>query len=148
MRRLATCIFGLFALLATATTAPADDTPKKDEGKDRLVGTWKLASAKYGGQPFAFPEDFTTLKVVTPGRYVVVIYNKEGKVARAAGGRYTLDGDKYEETPEFSTTENFDAIKGKPQTFKCRLDGDKWHHNGTMTSGMVVEEVWERADKK
>lgn len=146
MRRIAICSLVLFT--ATATIGRADDGPKKDEGKDKLVGTWKLTSARYGGQAFAFAEELTTIKVVTPTRYVLVMYTKGGHVARAAGGTYTHAGDSYEETPEFSTTENFNAIRGKRQSFKCKLDGDRWHHSGTMSSGMTVEEVWERADTK
>lgn len=148
MQRIGICAFFLSAILA-ADPSRADE-PKKVDAKpnDALVGTWKLASAKYGGQPFAFPEGFTTMKIVTPGRYVLVIYNKEGGVARAAGGVYKIAGDSYEETPEFSTSENFEAIRGKPQAFKWKIEDGKWHHGGTMSSGMVVEEVWERVEKK
>jgi hypothetical protein len=147
MRRLAIVSFVL--VTACASFAPADDGPKTAEAKkDTLVGTWKLTRARYNNQDFPFPEGFTTMKIVTPTRYVLVIYHKDGSVARAAGGSYKLDGDKYEETPEFSTTEGFDAIKAKPQSFTWKLEGDTWRHDGKLTSGMAVEEVWERAEKK
>jgi hypothetical protein len=140
-------VFVPFAVLAIAITPPgrADDTKAGLPAKDALLGTWILTSAKYNGKDFAFPEGFTTLKVVTPGRYVLVIYHKDGSVARASGGTYKIYGDTYQETPEFSTSEGFDTIRGKPQTFKWRLEGDKWHHGGTLSSGITVEEVWERA---
>jgi hypothetical protein len=147
MQRFATLSLALFTALALAPFATADDEPKKLD-KDRLVGTWKLTTAEYRGQDFPFPEAFTTMKIVTPTRYVLVIYGKDGSVARASGGTFELVGDTCEETPEFSTTEGFDALKGKPQTFKCKVEGDKWLHDGTLTSGMTVEEVWERAGTK
>jgi hypothetical protein len=146
MRRVSFLFLGLTLVLAPFVSA--DDGPKKGEAKDRLVGSWKLASAKYRGQDFAFPEGFTTMKIVTPTRYVLVIYGKDGSVARASGGTYKLVGDTYEETPEFSTTEGFDVLRSKPQIFKCKVEGDKWIHDGTLTSGMTVEEVWERAERK
>jgi hypothetical protein len=146
MRRLACLSLAIFTALALIPSAPAHDGPKKAD-KDRLVGTWKLTTAKYRGQDFVFPDSFTTMKIVTPTRYVVIIYGKDGSVARASGGSYKVVGDTYEETPEFSTTEGFDALKSKPQTFKCKVEGDRWLHDGTLTSGMTVEEVWERAEK-
>ncbi|HWE38445.1 MAG TPA: hypothetical protein VG406_17870 [Isosphaeraceae bacterium] len=148
MRPTAPLSLALFAALALAPLVPAADGPKPSEANDKLVGSWKLTTAKYRGQEFPFPETFTTMKIVTAGRYVLVIYGKDGSVARASGGSYRLVGDTYEETPEFSTTEGFEALKSKPQSFHCKVEGDKWIHDGTLTSGMTVEEVWERADKK
>ncbi len=148
MRRFATLSLALIATFALASYAPAADDPRPPDPKERLVGTWKLATAKYRGQDFPFPESFTTIKIVTPTRYVLVIYGKDGTVARASGGSYKLVGDTYQETPEFSTTEGFDALRSKPQSFHCKVEGNKWIHDGTLSSGMSVEEVWERAEKK
>lgn len=108
MRRLATLTLTMFTAFALAQHSPAADEPGSPFTKDKLVGTWKLVNAKYQGQDFPFPETFTTMKIVTPTRYVLVIYGKDGTVARASGGTYKLVGDTYEETPQFSTTEGFD----------------------------------------
>jgi hypothetical protein len=39
-------------------------------------------------------------------------------------------------------------IKGKPQSFDCKVEGSKWYHNGTVSSGLTIEEVWERVEPK
>jgi hypothetical protein len=143
-RRLAVVI----ALLFTAAAAWAAD-PKGDAKSDnQLVGTWKLISAKYGGQEVKFPEGTTMIKHVTPTQFMWANYDKDGKVTRAAGGGYTLKGEVYEETPEYGISNDFDLIKGKAQTFKWKVEGNKWHHDGKLSSGLTIEEVWERVEKK
>ena len=42
----------------------------------------------------------------------------------------------------------FDIIKDKAQTFKWKVEGNKWHHNGKLSNGLTIEEVWERVEKK
>jgi hypothetical protein len=150
MHRIGIALVVLSVLHVPQSSSRADDGPKKAEAapKDALVGAWKLATARYNNRDFAFPEGFTTMKMVTPGRYMLVIYHKDGSVARSSGGSYKVVGDTYEETPEFSTSEGFDAVKGKPQAFKWKVEGGKWHHGGTLSTGMVIEEVWERAEKQ
>jgi hypothetical protein len=75
-------------------------------------------------------------------------YGPDGQVTRSAGGRYTLEGDAYEETPEFGLGEDFELIKGKAQSFKCKIDGNTWHHDGKLSNGLTIEEIWQRAEKK
>ena len=75
-------------------------------------------------------------------------YDQGGKVTRAAGGGYKLNGDVYEETPEYGIGGDFDVIKGKAQSFKWKVDGNKWYHDGKLSNDLTIEEVWERVDKK
>ena len=39
-------------------------------------------------------------------------------------------------------------LKGKPQSFECKVEGNKWYHTGKLSTGLTVEEVWERVEKK
>jgi hypothetical protein len=75
-------------------------------------------------------------------------YDKDRKVTRAAGGGYTLKGEVYEETPEYGIGPDFELIKGKPQTFKWKVEGNKWYHNGKLSNGFIIDEVWERVERK
>jgi hypothetical protein len=75
-------------------------------------------------------------------------YGADGTVTRAAGGTYILKGDVYEETPQYGLSADFDTVKEKAQTFKCRIDGDTWHHDGKLSNGLTIEEIWERVEKK
>jgi hypothetical protein len=149
MRQIAITVMLLVVAAAFAPACLAAE-PKQDEAKpeNKLVGTWKLVSAKYDGKDFEFPEGITMIKHVTPSHFMWATYDKNGKVSRAAGGPYTLKADKYEETPEYGVSEDFEAIKDKTHSFTWKIDGKKWYHNGKLSSGLTIEEVWERVEKK
>lgn len=134
--------------LAVITTTARSAEPKGDAKSDnKLVGTWKLVSAKYGGEEYKWDEGTTTVKHVTPTQFMWASYDKDGKITRSAGGDYTIKGEGYEETPKYGMSSDFDIIKGKAQTFKWRIEGNKWHHNGKLSNGLTIEEVWERVEK-
>jgi hypothetical protein len=140
--------FVVIVALAVPASLRAEEPKGAAKPEQKLVGTWKLVSAKYGGNEFKFPEGTTMIKHVTPAQFMWVTYDKDGKVTRAAGGGYTLKGDDYAETPEYGLSTDFDLIKGKAQTFKCKVEGNKWHHDGKLSNGLTIEEVWERVEKK
>src|SRR5262245_40170160 len=114
----------LLAAAATAATCAGADEPKAEH---KLIGTWQLVSAKYGGKEFAFPAGTTMLKHVTPSQFMWATYDQDGKVSRAAGGGYTLKGDEYAETPEYGLGRDFEVIKGGTHTFKWKVEGNRWH---------------------
>jgi hypothetical protein len=136
------------SLAAVAPTARADEPKDNGQPGSKLVGTWKLESAKYGGREHKFPEGTTTLKHVTPAQFMWASYDTDGKVTRAAGGSYTLKGETYEETPEYGISSDFEIIRGKAQTFTWKVEGDKWHHTGKLSNGLTIEEVWVRVERK
>ena len=137
----------LFAVAATHALSEEPKSATKNENK--LVGTWKLVSAKHGGNKFEIPEGNTHVKHVTPVQFMWAWYDKDGKVTSALGGSYTLKGEAYEEVPEYGVGEGLlETLKGKTQSFKWKIEGNKWHHTGTLSSGLTIEEVWERVEKK
>lgn len=146
MRQIGATVLLLVVVLAIAV--PRNRADEKGEAKKQhsLVGTWKLVSAKWGQREIKIPEEITRLKHVTPTHFTWVVYDKDGKVMTILGGRYVVQGDVYEETPEYGT--GMDALRGKVQTFNWKVDGNKWHHNGKLSSGLTIEEVWERVEKK
>ena len=148
MSKTATVYFAVILTLAVPVAARAEVPKGNAKAEHKLVGSWKLVSAKYGGKEFKFPEGTTMIKHITPTQFMWATYDKDGKVTRAAGGGYTLKGEDYEETPEYGLSADFDLIKGKSQTFKCKVDGNKWHHDGKLSNGLTIEEVWERVEKK
>jgi ketosteroid isomerase-like protein len=109
-----------------------------------LVGSWKLVSAKSGGQLIEFPPGTTILKHVTPTHFVWVHYDRNGQITQAGGGSYVLDGTRYDETPEYGLGEGVQPLLGKRQSFTARVEGNRWYHGGQESNGAVIEEIWER----
>jgi hypothetical protein len=143
----------LSLVAATALTSPrsvADNPTTIAEAKsdNQLAGTWKLLSAKYGGKEMKFPEGTTRIKHVTPTQFMWAVYDMDGKVTVGWGGSYTLKGEQYIEFPEYGVGGVSDMYKGKPQEFNWKVEGNKWHHTGKLSSGLTIEEVWERVEKK
>jgi hypothetical protein len=122
-----------------------ENSPGGDAAEGKHIGTWKLTSAKYDGQQADLAELGTTLKHITPGNFMWVSYKPDtGEVTRSAGGTYKLDGDNYEETPRYGLSADFDAVKDKQHTFTIKIEGDTLHQDGKLSSGLKIEEVWER----
>jgi hypothetical protein len=142
--------FALVAAVAFMAASSAADEPKKAEPKaeNKLVGTWKLVSAKHDGKEANLPEELTMLKHVTPVQFMWALHDKDGKVVASLGGPCILKGDKYEETPEYGVGDVLESLKGKAQSFTWRVEGNKWYHTGKLSSGTAIEEVWERVQKK
>jgi len=109
-----------------------------------LAGTWKLVTATSGGVTIDFPAGTTILKHVTATHFIWVHYDRDGSITQAGGGSYALDGNRYDETPEYGMGEGIRPLLGKRQSFTVRIEGNRWYHGGKETSGDVIEEVWER----
>ena len=135
-------------VLANGMARPAEQG-NKDADESKLIGTWKLVSAKYGNREIDVSKLGTTVKHITPTSFVWVGYDSETKVvSRMAGGTYTLKGDQYEETPQYGLGGDFEIIRDKPQSFSFQVDGAKWRHSGALSNGLKIEEVWERCKKE
>ena len=128
--------------------APGGAPVAKEKSADlraALVGTWKMASMKVNGEDNPLTREAVTYKHVTPAGFTWLSYPKEtGKVFRAAGGTYTLRGDEYTETIEYGVGSDFEGIKNASHPFKCRIEGDTWHHNGKLAGGTTIDEEWTR----
>src|SRR5437016_2304675 len=130
----------LAVLVAFAAPGRADEV----KPGHKLVGTWKLVSAKWGGVNIDVkPEVSTRLKHVTPTQFLWVEYGTDGQISWGLGGPYILDGDKYEETPEYGVGSLIKSFKGKLQKFTWKVEEDKWYHTGKTHNGSKVAEVWE-----
>src|SRR5262245_26979852 len=148
MKTIAPPFLALIIALAVATTTGRADEAKPAKEDSKIVGTWKLVSAKWGGEERTF-DGITVLKHVTPTQFMWVRYDKDGNVKHAMGGDYTLKGEDYEEATEYGTASgDFTVMKGKVHTFKVKVDGNKLYQNGKLNAGLTIEEVWERVEKK
>jgi hypothetical protein len=144
--------FAVFALGLLVASGPmpgiAGEPGKGKMTGNKLVGTWKLVARKYGAKEVKIAPGTTMLKQVTPTQFMWVSYDTDGKVFRTAGGRYTLKGDQYAETPEYGAGPDFQIIRAKTQTYKAKVEGNRWHSDGALSNGLTIREVWERLEQK
>jgi hypothetical protein len=129
------------------TQRTADESQGKAGTANKLVGTWKLVSGKYGGQQSRLPEAGTTLKHMAPTHFTWVTYDKNGEVTRIGGGSYTFNGKLLESTLEYGMGSDIKSRKRQPHTYECKVEGKKLYQSGTLSTGLTLEEVWELVEK-
>ena len=113
-----------------------------------VVGSWRLVSYRYGDMAefIPWPAEQVMLKHVTPTHFTWVTYEtKTRQAARMAGGTYTLKGSAYREVVEFAMGDDVQDLIGKAQNFSDTITPTLWHHKGTLSNGLKIEEIWERA---
>jgi hypothetical protein len=121
---------------------------ERDDKPAPVEGAWKLTVSKNGdAQDYQKPpEGSQMIKYVVGGRFVWTIA-REGKLELAAGGKYTVDGDKYTETIEYTHGEGQSALVGKTFDFTWKMDGGTWLHVGVLKldgGDVKIDEKWER----
>jgi hypothetical protein len=144
MRKFGIVVLAIMALTQISDRAPAQDGAKAPRNK--LEGTWELTSAKYGEDTEYrdAPADAKRVKIVNATHFIWLAYDAQKKVPENfAGGTYTLVGDDYVEKIEFGSAETSELF-GKDQKFKAKVEGDKWTHTGTLSSGLKLSEIWKR----
>jgi hypothetical protein len=114
-----------------------------------LKGTWIMVSAKgtgADGEPFRLDSATThEIKIITEKHYILIASNKVGKSLsfnRSYAGTLSLDGDKYMETPQYSSSTIFDGVK---TNYTWKLKGEDFIQSGTLVrpdgKKIVLEEM-------
>ena len=139
-------------LLCLASLPALADPPKAERNPTDTTpeGAWRLVAYKSGNaQDFTrLPKDWEQTKLVIGGRFVWTLA-KEGKVVRAVGGKYTIQGDRYTERVEFVLDDKDKWLHGHDQRFQWKIEGKTWRHTGTLKGNegeVKMSEVWERVE--
>lgn len=153
----------LLVAIACATAAP-DERPARLAQQDCPVqGAWELVSATVDGEP-QVREGWRQLKLVTRTHYTWVGQEPGPTTLQTAAdslaafatigfgaGSYRVTPTTYTERLElFSNPEYI----GREATFSCRVEGDRWYHEGELpifeggreTARVRLAEVWRRLD--
>jgi hypothetical protein len=150
MRFFAIPLLAMIISFTSTTPSLAADEPRPDSKLgDKLIGTWKLVSAKpCMGDKKADCRRERRPSSTSPGP-VHVAFLRARWPAHEGYRRelHAQGGTDYVESPEYSVSGDFDLIKGKAQSFTCKIEGNKWFHNGKLSNGLTIEEVWERVQK-
>jgi len=140
---------GLVALTALALAVlPAREVRSQVDKPSPIEGAWKLVVQRNGDLEDyqKEPEGTEMIKYVTGGRFVWTIV-REGQLLAAAGGKYTVNKDKYAESIEYGYGEGQASLVGKTFNFTWRLDGTTWLHVGLIKldgQDYKIDEKWER----
>lgn len=101
-----------------------------------LLGTWEMISGKgtdADGNKFSFnTSTVRETKIITPTHYMLIAQDvKEDAIIfnRSLAGTVRIEGNKYIETPMFSSDEEHKKIK---TDFTWRVEGDKFIQQGII----------------
>lgn len=126
----------ILALFGTCVFA-VENAPKK-EGGGKLEGTWER---NLEGAPW-----YRAVKIVSGTHFMFAVYErKSGRAVMVGGGTCSLDGTTYKEKVEFGNDSPGPLeLVGKEQAFTATLKDDEWLHEGTLSNGAKIKEVWKR----
>lgn len=104
-----------------------------------IAGTWEHVSGDMS--------EYRQIKLLTGTHFVWATYERDtGMLVASAGGTYEFDGHTYIERLDFGSEAFLLDLIGRDQVFAAKLEGDEWYHEGTLTSGAEVREVWRRLE--
>lgn len=133
--------------IATLTIgAGSGATFKPKKSSDSILGTWQLASYKYGTTQSGFTDvskSLPHLKLITDTHFTWTTFDTYShKVISSAGGTYTLEGNTYIESIDFGF--GMDSYLGQKQTFTVKVEGNMFFMSGSLSDGYKIEEIWQR----
>lgn len=132
----------VIVLLALSMTLGCSSSSK------RLVGTWEMvypASDEPEGSPSGYVRNVRPIKILNDTHFAFGISGPDGRVVGGGGG-YTLEGDTYTEIIGYHWNP---LLIGRTVEFKCRIDGDKWHHTARFEiqgPRFNIDEIWRRIE--
>jgi len=123
--------------------------PVAVEKASPLDGAWQQIEQKNGNaQEYQkLPEGLVMTIYVTGGRFVWTAV-KDGKIVAAAGGRYTVEKDKYTESIEYIHGDGIpETFVGSSFDFTWKVEGNTWYKVGVIKvngQDYKIDEKWER----
>jgi hypothetical protein len=111
-------------------------------GTKTLAGKWEYLGGIYNGKKDGPPAEYTLQRRYDGTHFTAFALQKGYKPEKYEAGDYILKGDTCIETQTFSSQPT--KLKGIPVHYRCKIHHDSLIFNGTLPTGMVVEEYWKR----
>lgn len=108
-----------------------------------LQGTWIFGGGIYNGKKEGAPTDYRLEKRYTATDFASYLVEKGAKPEKYQSGIYALNGSTYTETETFSAQPS--QLTGQAIHYKCTLSHDTLTIQGTLPTGMKVEEYWKKS---
>lgn len=125
-------VTGAGLALSSCATTPRGPGCVRD-----LTGAWELVE----------PHDpaLRQVKLLTADHFTWVTYRRAtGEVIAVGGGTWSCDDAGYVETVLYATDNVARDLVGLAQHFTVERRDDLWRHQGDLTNGARVSEVWQR----
>jgi hypothetical protein len=107
-----------------------------------LAGKWEYLGGIYNGKKDGPPTEYTLQRRYDGAHYNAYLLQKGYKPEKYEAGDYVLKGDTCIETQTFSSQPT--KLKNIPVNYRYKIRHDSLIFNGTLPTGMVVEEYWKR----
>ncbi|MFI5162114.1 MAG: hypothetical protein ACHQHN_12615 [Sphingobacteriales bacterium] len=107
-----------------------------------LKGTWEYKGGIYNGEKEGTPTDYTLQRKYSDNHFDSFLLEKNTKPEKYEAGNYALRNDTCIETQTFSTQPT--KLINVRVHYRYQIRHDSLVFNGTLPSGMVVEEYWKR----
>jgi predicted cupin superfamily sugar epimerase len=111
-----------------------------------LKGTWQFNGGVYNGKPDGAPKAYKMQRKYTDNSFAAFALQKGYKTEKYEAGKYVLKGDSCFETSTFSSRPS--QLVGKTVAYGYKIKNNELVLSGTLPSGMVVEEHWNRVRTK
>lgn len=111
-------------------------------GTKTLKGTWEYIGGIYNGKKDGAPADYIMQRQYDNAHFIAFALQKGYKPEKYEAGNYILKGDTCIETETFSSQPS--KLKNIAVHYRYKIRHDSLIFNGTLPSGMVVEEYWKR----
>jgi hypothetical protein len=107
-----------------------------------LAGRWEYLGGIYNGKKDGAPTEYTLQRRYDAAHFNAFALQKGSRPDRYEAGNYILKGDTCIETQTFSSQPT--KLKNIAVHYRYQIRHDSLIFNGTLPSGMVVEEYWKR----
>ncbi|MEO0473109.1 MAG: hypothetical protein AAF206_26070 [Bacteroidota bacterium] len=142
-----TLLLGACVILISGFLTPSSPTPTEGEheltarSEHPLEGAWALTHIR-GESTHTL--NLKMVKLLSGGHFMFAFFNDETQqFFSAGGGRYTYEDGTYTEHIDFHTIDP--KLVGRSLTFEAQLEGDIWHHRGTIDA-QPMDEKFERIE--
>ncbi len=128
------CLF----LLLTALGCKRGAVPAAGAGASGLDGAWENVTP-------GFNPALRQVKHINGGQFTWTISDRSrGIMVLMSGGSCTVQGNSYKETIEYCNPGIQERLLGQEQTLTVQLQGDQVTFTGVLTSGVQINETFQR----
>src|SRR5476651_164692 len=107
-----------------------------------LKGTWIFQGGIYNGKKEGAPKEYTLQRKYIESKFDAFVLEKGQKTQKYQSGNYQLKKDTCLETETFSAQPS--KMTGKTMRYHYLIRRDTLVLQGTLPTGMVVEEYWKK----